>query len=222
MEPLLSPPEALLKLQRGNQRFATDNPVNPRRLTSHDDLLLSKQEPFAVILSCSDSRAPVEILFDQGIGDLFVVRVAGNVVGPLQMESIKFGTLYLHASLIVVLGHENCGAVQAVLRRQTCDIEGIASLIEPAVKQAEEKTLVSKDLLENAVKDNVLNVVETLQRHEVLSKLVLEKKLMIVGGYYNLQSGIVTFLEKPPQKFHKSHLNEKLKGTRDTLSNTQK
>jgi carbonic anhydrase len=218
MEPLLSPPEALIKLQRGNQRFASDNPSNPRRLTSHDDLLSGKQEPFAVILSCSDSRAPVEILFDQGIGDLFVVRVAGNVVGPLQMESIKFGTLYLHASLIVVLGHENCGAVQAVLRRQTKGIEGIAALIEPAVKQAEEDTLDSKDLLENAVKDNVLNVVAHLEKHEVLSKLVSEKKLMIVGGYYNLKSGIVTFLEKSPPKFTKSLLKKKIIDSKQNIS----
>ena len=181
-----SPEEIFLKLQQGNQRFAGGQSVHPRREFSHRELLSSSQEPSAIILSCSDSRVPPEILFDQGVGDLFIVRVAGNVVGQIEMESIEFGALALHASVIIVLGHENCGAIDAVLKGKTQDIKAIASLIQPAITK--------ESSLENAIKANVSHVVKQLKTHPLLGRLVEEKKLMVVGGYYNLSSGTVTFL----------------------------
>ena len=93
-----------------------------------------EQKPFAIILGCSDSRVSPEILFDQGIGDLFIVRVAGNVAGPVELDSIEYAALYLKSSLVLVLGHENCGAITAVLDGQTKEIEHVADLIAPAIQ----------------------------------------------------------------------------------------
>ena len=187
-----TPEAALKKLKEGNLRYANDELLHPRRDLVRRELTFSRQEPFAIILACSDSRVSPEILFDQGIGDLFIVRVAGNVVGPVELDSIEYAALYLHSSLIVVLGHENCGAVEAVLKGKTKDIETIAALIEPAIKQS---AVEQGNRLENAIKDNVENVVSSLKSSPPLSRLISEKKLQVVGGYYNLRTGIVSFLK---------------------------
>jgi len=157
-----TPQQAFDRLVLGNSRYMEGHIQRPslqslRRMEIHE-----KQRPFAVIVGCSDSRVPPEIIFDQGLGDLFVVRVAGQVVGPIELDSIEYGVKYLGASLVLVLGHENCGAVGAVLAGQTAAIEEVAALIEPAVAMAHPKTL------ENAVKANVQYVVEHLKTPQLL------------------------------------------------------
>ncbi|HUD00945.1 MAG TPA: carbonic anhydrase, partial [Rhabdochlamydiaceae bacterium] len=118
----LTPDKALETLMDGNQRFSQDKSLHSDRNSERRQELVSKQTPYAIILGCSDSRVAPEIVFDQGIGDLFIVRVAGNVVGPLELDSIEYSALYLHSSLVMVLGHESCGAIKAVLAGTTKDI----------------------------------------------------------------------------------------------------
>lgn len=183
---LLNPDLALEKLVEGNLRFSENKPLYSQQENAQRSLLVSGQEPFAVILSCSDSRAPPEILFDQGLGELFVVRVAGNVMGPLELESIEYGVGVLHASLILVLGHENCGAVKAVCQGEAKSIPFIAKQILPAVDGC-------KGNLEKAVKDNVKSVVMTLKNTKHFAELIEKGELKVIGGYYNLESGKVNF-----------------------------
>jgi carbonic anhydrase len=181
--------EALQNLKDGNIRFATDASIHPNRVSERREELTHTQAPFAAIVGCSDSRVSPEIIFDQGIGDLFIIRVAGNVVGPLEMDSIDYAAIYLHSCLIVVLGHENCGAVDAVLKGTTKDIEAVAKLVAPAVKKA-------GGGLEATIKANVQQVVSQIQASKTLKSLFDQKKLTVVGGYYNFHTGKVEFLEK--------------------------
>jgi carbonic anhydrase len=187
-----NPDEALNTLVEGNERYVQDQLISPRRDAIRRESTVSRQNPFAVILTCSDSRVPPEILFDQGVGDVFVVRVAGNVAGPLETESIEFAVKYLGSVLVMVLGHENCGAVNAVLKGTTKDIESIATLIQPAIKMAQRQ---KGNRLENAIIDNVESVINKLKNNALLSQYIQEEKLKIVGGYYNLASGKVTLIE---------------------------
>jgi carbonic anhydrase len=187
----LLPEKALQKLMEGNFRYASDAMLHPRKDTARREAVASKQEPFAIILACSDSRVTPEIIFDQGLGDLFIVRVAGNIAGPIEMDSIDYGALVLHAPLILVLGHENCGAVNAVLHHETQDIEAIASYIEPALQNIHQSV---GNALEHAIKENVRSVVKSLKESPPLSTLVKEHQLMILGGYYQLSTGTVSLL----------------------------
>ncbi len=187
----ITPEIALQKLIEGNTRFVANQSMHcdaseERRLeTAHF------QEPFAVVLGCSDSRVAPEIIFDQGIGDLFIVRVAGNVVAPVELDSIEYSALYLHSSIIVVLGHESCGAIKAVLEGNTKDIEDVAKLIIPAVKKSKGQP---GDKWENATKENVRLVTKQLKKSTALKKLIKDGKLNIVGGYYNFHTGRVELL----------------------------
>jgi carbonic anhydrase len=187
----MTPEKALEILMSGNDRFATDRSLHPDRTSERRKETAQVQEPFAIILGCSDSRVSPEILFDQGIGDLFIVRVAGNVVGAIELDSIDYSALYLHSSLILVLGHQNCGAVTAVVNGNTRDIEAVASLIQPA---AYKTRLEPENRLENTIRENVRIVVKQLRSSRVISKLIQEKKIDVVGGYYNFQSGRVELL----------------------------
>lgn len=154
--------------------------------------MLSKQCPFAVIVGCSDSRVSPEIVFDQGVGDLFVVRVAGNVIGPLELDSIDYSVLYLNSKVIVVLGHENCGAIDAVIKGITQDIGSVAKLLEPSVQEAKKSN--PKNLLQMAVKTNAIRMKNYLLTTPAIQKLVSEKKLEVYAAYYNFQTGAVEFL----------------------------
>jgi carbonic anhydrase len=180
-----TPQAALERLLSGNKRYAQDKLLHPNRDQVRREALTSQQSPFAIILGCSDSRVSPEIVFDQGIGDLFVVRVAGNVVGPIELDSIEYSVEYLNSSLIV-LGHENCGAVNAVLSGKTKDIEAIAIQIEPAVEKSRG---LPGNALENAVKANVKLVVDQIKKSETIARFIAEKKIGVVGGYYKLASG---------------------------------
>lgn len=179
------------RLMEGNLRYVEGRLEHPNRSEESRKAVAISQAPFAAIMGCSDSRVAPEILFDQGIGDVFVIRVAGNVVGPLEIDSAEYAAANLGASLIMVLGHEGCGAVKAVLEGQASGIESVAELIEPAVAATRG---MKGDPLENAVKKNVEDMVEILKATPVLSNLISEKKLVIVGGYYSLVSGKVNIV----------------------------
>lgn len=189
---LFSEPQGLQRLIEGNKRYLKDLLEHSNRTLERRQSIVSKQEPFAVIVGCSDSRVSPEIIFDQGVGDLFVVRVAGNVIGPLEQDSIDYAAIYLHAATILILGHENCGAVQAVIEGTTKDIESVAKLITPAVN--EERKKHPPNLLTACVKRNVLNMKKKLLATPAIARLVKEKKIEVHAGYYHLESGSVEFL----------------------------
>ncbi len=191
-KPMNKPPQtSLQRLMDGNRRFVEETSLHHNRAEERRLETAEQQEPFAVIVGCSDSRVSPEILFDQGIGDLFIVRVAGNVVGPIEQDSIEYSAIYLHSSLILVMGHENCGAVTAVLEEKTKDIQAVADLIEPAVRQSKTQ---EGDRLENAIKYNVINVVSQLKKSPALQKLIEQKKIEVIGGYYHFKTGRVELL----------------------------
>lgn len=191
-ETRITPDMALQRLMIGNQRFYQDQMSHADHSRDRREDTASLQKPFAVILGCSDSRVLPEIIFDQGIGDLFVIRVAGNVVGPLELDSIEYSVLVNGSSVIVVLGHENCGAVKAVLAKTTKDIEAIAALIEPAIAQVNPQ---APNAVETAVKANVHAVVEQLKQSTPISTFMRDNKLKVVGAYYNLRTGKVDLVQ---------------------------
>lgn len=186
-----TPDASLKRLLQGNERYTSDKLLHPRRDSMRREATESKQEPFATVLACSDSRVSPEIVFDQGVGDIFVVRVAGNVLGDVELDSIDYASLFLHSPLILVLGHENCGAVTAVLHGKTDGIEAVANLIEPALTDINNE---EGNLLENAIKDNVRHVVQELKEKPTLKPLIEEGKVKVAGGYYQLVSGKVEIL----------------------------
>ncbi len=183
----LTPKSALQRLLEGNERFAKDNSLCPDRNQDRRAASAAKQKPFAVILGCSDSRVPPELAFDQGVGDLFVVRVAGNVVGPTELDSVEYSAIYNGSSIIMVLGHENCGAVTAVLANNTADIEAVADLIRPAVDK-------KNPSLDAAILANIQNSVDRIKQSPPIQKLMKEGKVDVVGAYYDLNTGKVRLL----------------------------
>lgn len=187
----ISPEAALDRLMSGNKRYVADKLEHPERTTERREASASKQMPFATILGCSDSRVSPEIIFDQGVGDLFVVRVAGNVVSGVELDSIDYSVLYLGASVVLVLGHENCGAVDAVLQNNVKDIETVAGLIEPTVSEFRNKP----NALTDAIKANVKAMVKQLKSTPVLAEAIKSKKIEIIGGYYHLREGKVELLQ---------------------------
>ncbi len=188
----VSSKEALSILIQGNERYVQDKMRYSDHSKDRRSVLLSRQNPFAIIVGCSDSRVPPEIIFDQGLGDLFIVRVAGNVVGAIEYESVSFAASYLKAPLILVLGHEGCGAVEAVLQKKDKAIPEIAALIRPAVALSKS---CKPPILDCVIKENVKHIVEDLKRRPLIADLIKKKRLSVVGGYYNLQDGKVEILE---------------------------
>ena len=185
----VAPNVALERLMQGNQKYVSGKLDHPSRDVFRREKVAPGQEPFAVIVCCSDSRVPPEIIFDVGLGDVFVVRVAGNVVGDLGMESILYAVDVLHAPMIMVLGHSNCGAVDAVMKGIIDDIPEIAAKIEPAMKSLEKPTLGE------VIKANVSLVCDQLKSTPLLSRFAKEGKMLIVGGVYDLNDGKVSLLK---------------------------
>lgn len=187
-----APKSNIQRLKEGNERFIKDDLKLCKFSEAKRESLVEKQYPFAIVLGCSDARVSPEIVFDQTIGDLFVIRVAGNIVGPVELDSIEFAALNLGAKLIVVMGHENCGAIKAVINRETRHIDTVAFLIAPAIASVPAN---SPNRLANSVKANVKYVVNQLKQYSpVLYDLVQKGEIEIVGAYYNLASGKVDFL----------------------------
>ena len=186
----LTPDTALAKLLAGNQRFASQKVKQPHQGIFRLQEVAQGQHPFAAILGCADSRVPVEIIFDRGLGDLFTVRVAGNVATPEEIGSLEYAAL-LGTQIILVLGHERCGAVTAALANQPApgQIGGILEQIQPAIIATKNR---SGDPLKNAIIANVSNQITTLKSSPVLAKLIAADKLKIVGGYYDLDTGLVS------------------------------
>lgn len=189
----LTPDAALTKLLEGNQRF-----VARKRLMPHQDFarltqVAASQAPFAAILGCADSRVVPEIAFDQGIGDLFVVRVAGNIAITEDIASEEYAVGVLRAPLLVVLGHERCGAVDAALKGGELPgvIESLVFAIQPAIQASEGQP---GDRLTNAVKANVRLQVQRLQQSSVIATAVKQGKLKIVGAYYDLDTGKISLV----------------------------
>ncbi|MBW4542170.1 MAG: carbonic anhydrase [Myxacorys chilensis ATA2-1-KO14] len=189
----LTPDQALQQLIEGNQRFVKNKRQNPHQTMVRLKEVAKEQKPFAAVLGCADSRVPVEIVFDQGLGDLFVCRVAGNVATPEEIGSLEFGSAVLGTKVILVLGHERCGAVAATLKGTQVpgQIGSLLDAIRPAVQQVSSQT---GDRLENTCKANVQLQINRLKASPVLAQLIQDNKLKIVGGYYDLDTGALTLV----------------------------
>lgn len=188
----VSPDAALKRLLDGNQRFVQQKRQYPDQSQARLQEVATAQHPFATLLSCADSRVPGEIVFDEGIGDLFDIRIAGNIVTPEALGSIEYSAVLLGTPLIMVLGHERCGAVTAAV--QDKPLPGKMGTFVKAIKPAVAKVKGTGDLVENAVVANVQYQVEILKDSEVLAQLMQENKLKIVGGRYDLDTGEVTII----------------------------
>jgi len=184
----------LAELKTGNKHHMAHRYQHPHETLDRQRQLVSGQHPHAEILSCSDSRVPPEIVFDQGLGDLFIIRVAGNVASDTEIGSLEYGAEHLHIPLLVVLGHESCGAVTAAVQGGPPEghIAALVDLIKPAV----EKTRgMPGDPVANTVRMNVEMVVKQLRSSTpILSELVAHGKLRIVGAVYSIETGSVTWL----------------------------
>jgi carbonic anhydrase len=223
-QPIVSPAEAISRLKEGNGRFTAGNPQHPhesadeRKYMAADSYenagtiplgmtseqaakrraeLAKSQHPFAVILSCSDSRVPPEIVFDEGLGDLFIVRVAGNVLNDEGLGSIEYAVDILGARLIVVLGHQSCGAVDAAMKtiaakgKAPGHIQSLVTAIKPVVQST------PKGDLDTMIKANVKHVVDALRSSTPILKARVDSgDVQVIGGYYTLDSGAVTFLDQ--------------------------
>ena len=207
---MVSARQALERLREGNRRFVSG-------VRSHDTLasqvrrneLASGQEPFAIILGCSDSRVPAEIVFDQGLGDLFVIRVAGNIVASSQVDSVEFAAARFGTQLVVVLGHSQCGAILATLEElqqpadnQSRSLRSIVSRVRPSVEALLQTDLRDDPdaLVGHAVRANIRASADHL-RHgsEILEQLTQKNGLLVVGAEYSLESGLVDFFDGMPE-----------------------
>lgn len=201
--------EALRRLQEGNHRFVCgDRSMDAAAEAARRNQLASGQEPFAIILGCSDSRVPAEIVFDQGLGDLFVIRVAGNIVAPTQIGSVEFAAEKFRTRLVVVLGHTCCGAVEATVDdltrpagNQSLNLRTIVDRIRPSVSPLMDSPLRHDRpaLLREAVRANVrVSVSQLRQGSEILENLVRNDGLLVVGAEYSLETGQVDFFDGLP------------------------
>lgn len=207
--PMPSPNDALQRLIAGNRHFATDKRSGESLSCGNRRAeVAAAQEPFAIILGCSDSRVPAEIVFDQGIGDLFVIRVAGNIVAPSQVGSVEFAAGSFGTPLVVVLGHSRCGAVSATLEElerpndlRSPNLKSIVDRIRPSVETLLDTPLKDDPaaLLHHAVRANIRDAANHLRHGSViLEDLIAAKKLLVVGAEYSLDTGLVDFFDGMP------------------------
>ncbi|MGI0487778.1 carbonic anhydrase [Pantanalinema rosaneae CENA516] len=189
----LTPDQALQELMTGNQRFATNKRTNPHQTLVRVEQVASGQAPFAAILGCADSRVVSEIAFDQGIGDLFVVRVAGNIAITEAIASLEYAAGVLGSPLIMVLGHRRCGAVDAAVKGGEYPgmIDSFIYAINAAVESSAGK---SGDRLDNAIQENIKLQVRRIKLSPVVADLINKGKLKVVGGYYDLNTGVVSLV----------------------------
>lgn len=194
--------EALSRLREGNERYV--RATSSLRISDTDRRFVADgQHPFAVILGCSDSRVPTELVFDQGVGDLFVIRVAGNIVQPSQIGSVEFAAQKFGSRLVVVLGHSRCGAVEATLdalrhpgEPQSRNLASIVSRIQPSVEKLLGEETDRELLLQRAVRENVRCSTDTLRHGStIIEQFVAAEGLVIVGAEYSLDTGVVEFFD---------------------------
>lgn len=188
-----NPDRALQLLIKGNERFVENKRKFPDQDWKRITQVAPSQAPFAAILGCADSRVPAEIVFDQGFGNIFVCRVAGNVATPEEIGSLEFGTLVLGAKVLMVVGHENCGAVKAAITGGELpgQIGSLTKAIKPAVESSKNQP---GDKVANAVKANIRLQANRLKASPVINQLIQEGKLKVVGGYYDLDTAAVEIL----------------------------
>jgi carbonic anhydrase len=202
---MISAAEALSRLREGNRRFVADQSGANESTRATRAALVAGQEPFAIVLGCSDSRVPAELVFDQGFGDLFVIRVAGNVVAPSQVGSVEFAASRYATKLVVVMGHSQCGAIVATLEEvlggQTTQSRNLRSIVD-RVRPSVETLMSGRDrmdpdtLMREAVRANVRASVDHLQHgSDLLERLIRKEGLLVIGAEYSLESGVVTFFE---------------------------
>ena len=206
---MLTAHEAFERLREGNHRFATNVPGTDAYLSHVRRVeFATRQEPFAIILGCSDSRVPAELVFDQGLGDLFVIRVAGNIVAPSQVGSVEFAAARFGTRLVVVLGHSQCGAIIATIEElqrprenQSANIGAIVNRVRPSVEGllATELRHDLDALVKQAVRANIRASVNHLRRgSQVLEQLIQTEGLLVVGAEYSLETGVVEFFDGAP------------------------
>ena len=206
---MIPAPEALERLRKGNQRFTSSlGGSDVLRHQNRRPELTNAQEPFAIILGCSDARVPAEIVFDQGLGDLFVIRVAGNIVAPSQIGSVEFAAARFNTRLVVVLGHSECGAIIATLEelrrpteKQTHNLHAIVDRVRPAIEGLL-RTDVARDpsaLMHHAVRANIRASVDQLKHgSQLLEQLIADEGVLVVGAEYSLDTGVVEFFDGVP------------------------
>lgn len=191
--------KSLDKLKEGNKRFISGYPTHPNETLKRLRELKKGQKPFVVVLSCSDSRVPPELIFDQGLGDIFTIRNAGNVIGEYELGSIEYAVEHLNCKLVIVLGHQKCGAVEAFVKSENnIHKDHVESIIE-YLKNEEEEIKILDSIKINpdlAVKANIKHGVATLKKSKpILKKLFDENRIKIIGAYYFLDTGRVIFYE---------------------------
>lgn len=198
--------DALQRLKDGNKRFVSGvRSIDTLVKQMQRSMFVEKQEPFAIILGCSDSRVPAEIVFDQGLGDLFVIRVAGNIVAPSQIGSVEFAAKKFGTQLVVVLGHSMCGAVIETIsalkqpsKDSSLNVLSIVNRIRPCVEPLYNTNLRDdpSQLLDAAIRANILASTNQLRHGSpILEALILNNQLMVVGAEYSLETGTVEFFE---------------------------
>ena len=207
---MISAREALERLREGNRRFVSGVRSSDKLISrTRRSELIAGQEPFAIILGCSDSRVPSEIVFDQGLGDLFVIRVAGNIVAASQVGSVEFAAEQFGTPLVIVLGHSGCGAILATIEElmrptenQSRNLRSIVDRVRPAVEEllTTELRHDPNALLQHAVRTNIRLSADHL-RHgsEILERLIQRDGLLIVGAEYSMETGIVDFFDGVPK-----------------------
>ncbi|MEL7472640.1 MAG: carbonic anhydrase [Planctomycetota bacterium] len=204
--PTISPRGALARLLKGNQRFVEGRSDHPATGMPRERAAAARTDehlPVAAVLACADARLPVYRIFDQGIGDLFVVRVAGNVCGPKMTGSLEFGVTLLGAPLLLVLGHTDCGAVKAAIEHTDLpgNIGAVLDLVAPAVRQAEEERPGKSPSVNRVVALNAFHSIERLLTHsELIADLVREDRLLVVAAVYDIQTGAVELLGEHPDQ----------------------
>ncbi|MDN3650143.1 carbonic anhydrase [Reinekea marina] len=203
---MITAAEALERLKVGNERFVAGNSQHEEMSSEkRRQLVVAEQKPFAVILGCSDSRVPAEIVFDQGLGDLFVIRVAGNIVAPSQVGSIEFAVEQFGTPLVVVLGHSNCGAIKStidVIRgnvdSSSHNLNSIVSRIRPVIETLCESNISEdeEELKKYSIRANVRASVGHIRYSSpILEKLVQQERVTVVGAEYSLETGVVNFID---------------------------
>ena len=197
--------ESLQRLVEGNKRFAANNFAD-HALESSRRNSVDSQEPFAIVLGCSDSRVPAELIFDQGLGDLFVIRVAGNIVAPSQVGSVEFAAAQFGTRLVVVLGHTKCGAVQATLEEldqslenRSPNLRSIVDRIRPAVQPLLIGNTPPEKVLGHAIRANICASADHLRHGSaIIEQLIQDDGLLVVGAEYSLETGCVEFFDGIP------------------------
>lgn len=204
---LVAPAEAMQRLREGNERWVNTKPANDHKDSARREELANGQHPFAVVLGCADSRVPPELVFDQGLGDLFVIRVAGNIVAPSQIGSVEFAAERFGTRLVVVLGHSQCGAIQATLEAlqqggaQSRGLRSIVDRVRPSVE-----TLLETDLRHDhdALRHHAVRANIRISAHhlrygsEILEHHIQKNGLIVVGAEYSLETGRVDFFDGVP------------------------